>query len=335
MDTCACAARSGEDGLYKGNCMLAERRDALNFKPLALMDRAVMEPYIQAQNFRNSELTFADMYIWRKSWHVEWAIAQDALYIRMRMPGKCLMYPVMPRDGKLVRSQLELAIEDMRSADLKPVMTSVSEEYIERVRAAMPLGWQATELVDFADYVYRANDLITLQGRRYHGKRNHVARFMRAYEGKYIYRPLRACDMPECLRLWDKWYGERVGGMDAEQRVAAAYEREMIGEAFGAMHLLGLCGGVVELDGELIAFTLGERERDTLLIRLEKALDQYEGIYAFINREFAERGSEGATWINREEDMGIPGLRRSKQSYYPDHMIRKYQLDFSQAEVSV
>ena len=83
------------------------------------------------------------------------------------------------------------------------------------------------------------------------------------------------------------------------------------------------------MDGEMAAFTLGECERDTMLVRLEKALDQYEGIYAFINREFAEHGFEGISWINREEDMGIPGLRRSKQSYYPDHMVKKYQIDFS------
>ena len=332
MNTCACAARSGEDGLFKGNCKVAERRDLLTFKPLALMDRAVVEPYIQAQNFKNSELTFADMYIWRKSWHVEWAIAHDALFMRMRMPGKCLMYPVMPRDGRLTREQLELAIQDMRSAGLRPVMTSVSDDYLERVRAVMPLGWRETELIDFEDYVYRANDLITLQGRKYHGKRNHVARFMRTYEGRYLYRPLRACDMNECLRLWDRWYAERVGGMDMDQRLEAAQEREMIVEAFGAMHLLGLRGGVVELDGEMAAFTLGECERDTMLVRLEKALDQYEGIYSFINREFAEHGFEGISWINREEDMGIPGLRRSKQSYYPDHMVKKYQIDFSDAE---
>lgn len=333
MDTCTCAARGGEDGLYKGNCMLADRQALLAFKPLALVDRAVMEPYIQAQDFENSELTFADMYIWRKSWHVEWAIAQSALYMRMRMPGKCLMYPVMPRDGQLTRAQLELAIRDMDCAGMRPVMTSVSEEYLERVRAVMPLGWKETELNDFEDYVYRAHDLITLQGRRYHGKRNHVTRFMRAYEGRYMYRALRACDMSECLRLWDKWYSERVGQMSMEQRLAAAQEREMIAEAFGAMHLLGMRGGVVEVDGEMAAFTLGERERDMMLVRLEKALDQYEGIYAFINREFAEHGFEGINWINREEDMGIPGLRRSKQSYYPDHMVKKYQIDFSDAEV--
>lgn len=332
MDTCACAAQSGQDGLSRGNCLLAEREGLLAYKPLALMDRAVLEPYIQAQEFENSELTFADMYIWRKSWRVEWAIALGALFMRMRMPGKCLMYPVMPLDGRLTRAQLELAVGDMRSAGWRPVMTSVGEGYLQRVREAMPLGWRELELEDFEDYVYRAQDLITLKGRNYHGKRNHLARFMRAYEGRYVYRPLRACDMAECLRLWDRWYAERVGGMDDGERLAAAQEREMVAEAFGAMHLLGLRGGVVEVDGSMAGFTLGERERDTLLVRLEKALDQYEGIYAFINREFAEHGFEGVRWINREEDMGIPGLRRSKQSYYPDHMVKKYQLDFSATE---
>ena len=133
---------------------------------------------------------------------------------------------------RLTREQLELAIQDMRSAGLRPVMTSVSDDYLERVRAVMPLGWRETELIDFEDYVYRANDLITLQGRKYHGKRNHVARFMRTYEGRYLYRTLRACDMNECLRLWDRWYAERVGGMDMDQRLEAAQEREMIVEAF-------------------------------------------------------------------------------------------------------
>lgn len=332
MDTCTCAAKRGEDGLLAGERGApAGRCIALDFKPLALMDRAVLEPYIQPQLFENSELTFADMYIWRKSWRVEWAIELDALYMRVRMPGKCLMYPVMPRDGQLTRAQLELAIAEMRSASLRPVMTSVSEGYLERVKRAMPAGWEFKELPDFEDYVYRAQDLASLTGRRYHGKRNHVARFMRTYEGRYAYRPLSVCDVSECLRLWDRWYAERAGGMTTDERREAMQEREMVAEAFAAMNALGLRGGAVEIDGDMAAFTLGERERDIMFVRLEKAMDQYEGVYAFINREFAERGFEGITWINREEDMGIPGLKRSKQSYYPDHMVRKYQIDFSKA----
>ena len=328
MDTCTCSARSNDQCFFNPQDQLMERRGLINYRPVCLTDRAQLEPYIQAQRFENSELTFTDIYIWRKSWHVEWAVALGALYIRMRMPGKCLMYPVMPLDGVLTREMLELAISDMHKSGLRAVMTSVSEEYMERVRAVMPEGWRPTELIDFADYVYRAEDLRELVGKRYHGKRNHVARFMRDYAGRYAYRPLRACDMGECLKLWDKWYAGRVEGMDMDQKLAAAQEREMIAEAFGAMNLLGLRGGVVELDGTMAAFTLGERERDIMYVRLEKGLDEYEGIYAFINREFAREGFEDISWINREEDMGIPGLRRSKQSYYPDHMVKKFQLSF-------
>lgn len=328
MDTCTCSACSADQYFLNPDDQLYERRGLLNYKPVSLADRQRLEPYIQAQHFENSELTFTDIYIWRLSWHVEWAIYGGALYFRMRMPGKCQLYPVMPLDGNLTRDMIDVAIADMRKSGLKPIMGSVSEEYLARLKAVMPEGVSAEENIDFEDYVYRAENLRELAGKRYHGKRNHVARFMRDYAGRFTYRPLRACDREACLALWDKWYAERVGIMDNAQLLDAAQEREMIADVFGSMNQLNMRGGVVEMDGEMAAFTLCEREGDMMYVRLEKGLDKYEGIYAYINQMFAREGFDGINWINREEDMGIPGLRRSKQSYYPDHMVKKYMVDF-------
>ena len=200
---------------------LYERRGLLNYKPVSLADRQRLEPYIQEQHFENSA-NCSPTYIWRLSWHVEWAIYGGALYFRMRMPGKCQLYPVMPLDGNLTRDMIDVAIADMRKSGLKPIMGSVSEEYLTRLKAVMPEGVSAEENIDFEDYVYRAEDLRELAGRRYHGKRNHVARFMRDYAGRFTYRPLRACDREACLALWDKWYAERVGIMDNAQLLDAA-----------------------------------------------------------------------------------------------------------------
>ena len=328
MSIRTCSACISDKYFLNPDDNLREKQGLLSYKPVSISDRQLIEPYIKAQHFENSELTFTDIYIWRRSWHVEWAIYAGALYFRMRMPGKCLMYPVMPLDGVLTREMLDMAIRDMHQSGLRAVMTSVSEPYLNRLKAIMTEGICAQELIDFEDYVYRAEDLRELKGKHYHGKRNHVTRFMRDYAGRFIYRPLRTCDKAACLKLWDKWYAERVGIMDKDQLLDAAQERDMISEVFDVMNTLDMRGGAVELDGEMAAFTLCEREGDTMYVRLEKGLDKFEGIYAYINQMFANSGFDGINWINREEDMGIPGLRRSKQSYYPDHMVKKYMVDF-------
>ena len=177
------------------------------------------------------------------------------------------------------------------------------------------------------DYVYNAEDLRNLTGRRYQPKRNHINRFVEN-NPTWTYEEITPATLPECLEMDKEWYRRSL------QREGDAEERDLGDEGIAlrtAMEHyegLGLEGGLIRVYGEVVAFTIGDRlSADTYDVHFEKAYGELQGAYAMINREFARwvraRHPE-IRYLNREDDMGVEGLRKAKQSYYPDLMVEKH-----------
>jgi len=162
---------------------------------------------------------------------------------------------------------------------------------------------------EYSDYIYDAEALRTLAGNAYHKKRNHANKFASRYDAKYV--PLTQENARElCLPLLEKWYGEK-GGEAFDERTAVS---ELI-ENFDALELRG---AALTVEGSVVAFTIGELiGEDTAHIIIEKADTSYDGSYAAINRAFLVNEFPDAKYVNREEDLGIPGLRKAKMSYRP------------------
>jgi hypothetical protein len=172
-----------------------------------------------------------------------------------------------------------------------------------------------------SDYVYLAEDLIKLQGRKYHRKRNHIKQFKEKYS--YQYLPLTSEWISECLRLETEWCDLR----HCEAIPGLLNESVAIKEALTCYETLGLKGGAILIDGKVEAFTLGEPlNQNTVVIHIEKANSAYEGLYSLINQAFLENEWAEYTYVNREQDLGEEGLRKAKESYFPHHMINKYTL---------
>ena len=166
------------------------------------------------------------------------------------------------------------------------------------------------------DYLYLAQNLIDLPGKAYHGKRNHVARFRRSFE--YTYEDITAENAAECLEMAEQWRSANENPADFEDEMKA------MRRAFAAWEPLGFSGGLLRVEGKVIAFTAGEPiSEQTYDLHFEKAFTGYEGAYAAINQEFAARQLKGYSLINREEDMGLEGLRKAKESYRPTAMFEK------------
>ena len=189
----------------------------------------------------------------------------------------------------------------------------------------------------FSDYVYQQKDLATLQGKFYNGKRNHVNKFMRAYPD-YIYRPLLKSDAEACLKLVESW-GEGKAVHDIDNLKESDYIP--IKTLFQHFEALELMGGTLWVDNQLVAFSIAspgavdptprmdaevDQRLKTAIIHIEKADINYRGAYAMINKCVAESACAEYAWLNREEDMGIEGLHKAKQSYGPHHMIDKYEV---------
>lgn len=172
------------------------------------------------------------------------------------------------------------------------------------------------------DYVYNASDLAELKGKKYHGKRNHLKKLL---DGEYSYEPLTEKDFDDCITYAVGTYN-RSDAYDDRSKVC---EQFAINTYFENFHALGLSGGVLRVGGNVAAFTIGERiNSDTLGVHIEKAEASVEGAYPAINYLFARSASEGFSYINREEDLGIEGLRKAKRSYHPAFMIEKHTVIF-------
>lgn len=182
---------------------------------------------------------------------------------------------------------------------------------------------------DYSDYLYDACSLRRLSGKAMHGQRNHVNRFLRCYPD-FEYRNITAGDRDESLALVQSWCEER--GLDCSDLVQSDYLA--IRQTFEDFARLDVRGGTIRIAGRLVAFALGSLLRgDTAVIHFEKAATGYEGLYAAINKLTVERAFPDVHFVNREEDMGIPGLRVAKIGYGPVRLINKYEALISRADL--
>lgn len=173
-------------------------------------------------------------------------------------------------------------------------------------------------------YIYTREKLATLAGKKLHGKRNHIARFKDS--GDWSYEPMTAENVEECRTMTYTWIHMREEKWNEEMN----QEISVLHEAFDHMQELGLVGGVLRRDGQIVAFSIGERlNSETFVVHFEKAYPDLQGAYPMINQQFVLHECEGYAYVNREEDTGDPGLRKAKLSYYPDILLPKYELEES------
>lgn len=291
----------------------------LEFQPFRLEDKPVIESYIKPHAFECSELTFTNMIMWGQDDKIRWAQMNDVLYVRLKFGSHpVFMFPPIPKDmGMEYSKAMEPACKYFSEIGAVPRFRSVSGPFVSLFAKHCTMFTLVPDRNTF-DYVYLAQELIALRGRKYHAKRNHVNQFSAQYQ--YTYRPLTSDMTDACMELYISWLQEKdvnepgiLGEMKAIQFLLPNMER------------LGIVGGSLFVGDKLVAFTLGEKIRgDMAVIHIEKADASYVGLYAMINQQFAAHAWNDMTYINREEDMGIPGMRKAKLSYNPVKMIEKF-----------
>lgn len=225
--------------------------------------------------------------------------------------------PVGTGDLKAVLWEL---IEDARKENQHFCMLGVCSNMRTDLEAILPEQFTFTEDRDYADYIYLRSDLSTLKGKKFQAKRNHINRFRNTYPD-YEYTPITPDRIQECLDLEAEWC--KVNNCD--QQEGTGNERRALIYALHNFETLGLTGGILHVNGKIVAFTFGMPiNHETFGVHVEKADTSIEGAYAMINYEFANRIPEQYIYINREEDLGIEGLRKAKLSYQPATILEKY-----------
>lgn len=233
------------------------------------------------------------------------------------------IYPFPLGQGDM-KHMLDLLIHDAKTRGIPCRLSSMSAEDCATVERLYPGRFQFHTDRDYFDYIYRIEDLAALKGKRYQSKRNFVNRFRLAHPS-CVFEPLTERNMHLALELAQQWFAERE---KADPNADLQLEKIALERAFRHFEALRLEGMVALENGKPLAMTVGSpMTENTFDIHFEKALSAYPGAYAAINQAFAsylQNKYPNLVYLDREDDMGIPGLRQAKLSYHPDHMVEKY-----------
>ncbi len=284
---------------------------AMTFHQLALSDRDAMQAVTLHSGRRNCNYTFANLVGWQFWYYTEVCVLENAVVLRYTFDDQRAYMVCAPEELPLVLIE---ALFDDSNGDL--ILIGFEDSQVAQLSSFNSRFSISVEPVrDQYDYIYRRTDLATLHGRHLDAKRNHIRRF-RAEHPDFEYRPLTPEYFDECRRLTDIWQEEK-GGSDTINA-----EKQVMETIFSNWDALGMIGGSIFVDGRMVAFTYGSAvTTDTFDVCVEKADRHVEGAFAIINQQFAEHLPEQYVYLNREEDMGIPGLRQAKLSYHPEILL--------------
>jgi hypothetical protein len=290
------------------------------FKYLVLEDSEVINFYLKKYPSEASDYTFTNMFIWRSYYRIQWSILEGTLLILYNPMnwGYYFLQPIGPRDRGHVTVQMLRWLREVMD-EPEPRIERADEKYIGELNDNS--SFNLVPVRDQYDYVYCSTDLIQLAGRRFHTKKNHLNQFIKSYE--FQYKTLSMDDTDECIHVLKKWCNWR----ECDKNLLLRAEYEAVYESLIHLGDLEIAGAVILVHGEIVAFSMGEQiSEDTALIHVEKANSKMPGSFAVINQQFAENQWSKTTFINREQDLGVEGLRKAKESYHPHHMIKKYRV---------
>jgi len=289
-----------------------------DFKPIEIQHKETFDHIFLQDPPETSELTFTNLFMWRHKYRPIWLQWEDCLLIILR-PEADAPFGLPPVGPGNKSKALESLAEQLKQMTSEVRICRASEDFVE----AHVDHDRYESLIDRdnSDYVYRSQDLIELSGRRYHSKKNHLNRFLKNYP--FNYREMDRELVEGFLGMQEKWCQMR----ECVESPELLSEDYAIREALTHFEELDYRGGAVEINAEIEAFSLGEPlNPNTAVIHIEKANPDIPGLYGTINQLFCRNAWSPMEYVNREQDLGIEGLRRAKESYHPHHMVNKYTL---------
>lgn len=290
----------------------------LNFHPITLSDRPMLEPWCERAAGHGSEYSFANLYFWGRQ-AVCYTDGGVPLILSHFPPHTSYLFPYSAPE------LLPLLRQDAAERGIALRVFGLLPDEAAEVERRWPGQYRFHSVRDSADYVYTVERLAELHGKHLQAKRNHCNRFEEEFPG-YRVEPLTPELLPACRAFTEQWYAAHT-----EDGTDFSGERTAIARAFDSFDALGMEGAALFTPDRLVAFTMGNRIRPTVFdVNFEKADATVNGAYAIINRDFARmlraRYPE-LELLNREDDMGLEGLRRAKESYVPDLLLDKLLLE--------
>ncbi len=298
---------------------------SLEFKKIDVGSIQEMLPFYAMRHNMTCDSVFLESYVWKDYYNVRYAIWENkALLWLMENDGRCFSAMPLCREEDL--PDAFAAIEKYFNEELGyPLVINLADEYAVKYLNLPADKYLVEEQVDAKDYLYDGNAMRTLAGKKLHKKKNRVNAFKREYEGRYEYRRLRCQDSHDVWVFLDKWRQQK--GEEVEEHLD--YEVKGIHDILKNCSEFSIHMGGVYIDGQMEAFTIGSYNpvENMAVIHIEKANPEINGLYQFINQQFLIEEFPEVAWVNREDDMGLEGLRRAKMTYCPADYARKYLVE--------
>lgn len=290
-----------------------------HFRPIELSDREPVEAIFRAMRPEVSELCFTNLFMFK---HVhDYKISSlngNLLFYAKSYKGEYYFFP--PVGDNKIPETINSQMEFLREADEMPVINLASAEFIKKYIEGNP-KYKYELSHDDSDYVYSTGELISLSGRKFHDKKNLLNRFLKRHDPRY--QRLTPELVPQAKDLVDRWCREKCS-----VNIPSTFgEAEATQHALDHIEELSTLGGVVLINGVVEALSLGELLNDEMVVvHVEKANQEYSGLYQYISSEFLKQEFPDIEFVNREQDLGEPNLRKSKQSYNPIRMVEKFKV---------
>ena len=295
------------------------------FKGLTIEDKNIFEKFIYPYKFLSCEYSFTTLYIWREACDVCFTIYKGALIIKKKdFEGKYYFMQPLGYSKENLKEIIDALMDYKTENNMEYLFKDLDEGVMEEIRDIYDdvNDICIKEDRDNFDYLYEAEKLIKLSGKKLHGKKNHYNSFIKNYD--YEVKDIKEEEViSDVIASAERWY---EGNNDDYMLY---YELQGIKDILKNMQIINIKGIAVYVNGKVVAFSLGEKLNDNLaIIHIEKGDMDYRGVYSFINKTFVDRCFSDVKVINREQDLGITGLRKSKLSYHPFKLEKKYIFSF-------
>ena len=289
----------------------------LDFKVPTVEDKSWVDKCFSCIDSLSADYAFGGIFVWKTPYRTKIARYKDFVICRWgRDEDTAYSLPIGCGEFK---DAVNAIISDAKENGFKLHIYGITDFYRELLEKDFPDKFTFKANEGYYDYIYEAEALANLSGKKYHGKRNHISAFKRAYPD-WTYEEITEENINECINLHTQWINNRE---DDDPDFSMEFEAVLAGlDNYAA---LGFKGGIIKVGETTIAYTFGEAiNKDCFVTHFEKAPADINGAYTIINQEFAKRLlADGYKYINREEDLGIEGLRKAKQSYRPAIWLKK------------
>ncbi len=289
----------------------------MEFHHFEMKDKEYINSFFGEHHYQQCDCSFNTLFLWQHAYSTMWAVEDNILFVRAGRGDMAYFMPPFEGKGAPFVHGLEIIKKHLDELGKPFRLMGASPWVVEQIKQLCPGKYEFEEDRDDFEYIYKTSDLIHLPGKKFRMKKNHLNGFLRTYPD-YVYEPITHENMEEVKQASAEWF-KRHGDIEDEE-----YSIRL---CFDNWDALGVKGAIIRIYGKIEAFTIGDKMNDQVAhVHFEKANPEIRGLYQAINRDFILYEFADTEFVNREEDLGVPGLRQAKMEYNPDHFAEKYNV---------